>query len=85
MMLLLGEMRVHQLWLDVVEVVHLFAFVVFEKTLVGAQLFLVVRVEAVCNAVECLGFNLMQHILTVSLSERVSVVITTLSHRQESK
>lgn len=67
-----------QLRLDIVKIVHLFTFVVLEKALVGAEVLLVLSVESVCNAVECFGVDLVQHVLAVGLPEHVSVVAATL-------
>lgn len=69
---------------DVVQVVHLFAFVVFEQALVGAQVLLIVRVETVGDAVERLSVDLVEDVLTIGLLEHVSVVTATLSESQES-
>lgn len=69
---------------DVVQVIHLFAFVVFEQALVGAQVLLIIRVETMGDAIERLSVDLMQDVLTVGLLEHVSVVASTLSESQES-
>ena len=69
---------------DVFQVIHLFAFVVFEQALVGAQVLLIIRVETMGDAIERLSVDLMQDVLTVGLLEHVSVVASTLSESQES-
>jgi len=69
---------------DIVEVVHLLALVVLEETLVGAQMLLVLCVEAVGDPVDRLVVKLLEDILAVAISEVVNVVTAAFGESQQS-
>ena len=72
------------IWANIVKVVHLLTLVVLKKAFVGAQMLLILGVEAVCNLVEHLRRDLVQHVFTIGFAKIVHVVAATLSQSQES-
>ena len=69
-----------QIRTDIVQILHLFAFIVLYKTLIGTQMLWLFGVETVGDLVEHLVVDLVQHVVSVCFIKHIPVGSTTLSH-----